>query len=136
MRLCNFINHQINNTKRFSPLHIRFSIYNQTKDSIEVLEVFYDDYFADYLIPLTYNSKDKIWNKSEIKYSVNGFENQVLNNKSLSLKWLDLKKIQDSMMFRYFFRTSKFKDSLMYHDVYFTFKNDSFIIVRQTENEK
>jgi hypothetical protein len=76
------------------------------------------------------------YNEQLMKRNNLSFHIQKRNSKDSYYKIIYAHQTQDSMMFRYYFKTSKFKDSLMHHDVYYTFKNDSFIIVRQTENEK
>ncbi|MEY4875319.1 MAG: hypothetical protein RL708_468 [Bacteroidota bacterium] len=47
-----------------------------------------------------------------------------------------LAPLNDSMKVRFYFQLSDFSKKPKWHDVYYTFKNDSFIIIRQTENEK
>jgi hypothetical protein len=85
--------------------------------------------------------KEKKWifdgyNERMMKRGKLNFHFQKNKSSAFYYKLILEHQIQDSMMFRYYFKTSQFKDSLLHHDVYYTFKNDSFIIVRQTENEK
>ncbi len=112
-----------------------FSIKNDSKDSV-FLE--WDTYMKTIPIESTYKFSDlnDSWEKRSIGISEYYIEwRKVQPSKSFTFFHLN-GELEDSMMFRYYFKTSQFKDSLMWHDVYYTFKNDSFIIVRQTENEK
>jgi hypothetical protein len=117
-----------------------FSIENTSDDSIKIDGQLLGKALP-WIKPKAFNSKTKKWSvvkQNKPLHGCDAFEDKVISKSSkLNFYWLDISsELKDSMMFRYYFKTSQFKDSLMWHDVYYTFKNDSFIIVRQTENEK
>ncbi|MFM2226606.1 MAG: hypothetical protein RJA07_2808 [Bacteroidota bacterium] len=125
-------------TRKWRKFNIQFlEIKNKTFDTVFVLgQIDSTDKFLYATAPYFYNDSTKMWCK-DLKVQIGDWLGFHPIWPSLKKNYYNLYiETQDSMMFRYYFKTSQFKDSLMWHDVYYTFKNDSLLIVRQTENEK
>lgn len=127
------IDSMIENAKLYK---LKIKIVNNSSDSVLINgSILMDESILT--VPLEWN-KINGWHNSSLSRWITTKSVEIIPPQSFKTIFrIEAVVLQnDSMMFRYKFKIGRNNELWNIHDVYYTFKNDSFIIIRQTEKDR